>query len=242
MNNIQLSIIIPVYNETNRIEKTLIHLSEHLKKLNISYEIIIVNDGSTDNTCAIITSLNLDNTSILHNERNSGKGYSVRNGLKHAKGSNILFMDADGSTDICAIKLFLSYMNKGYDLLIASRYLPDSIIPIPQSKWRIFTAKVFRKLIKLLFNFPLSDTQCGFKMFSKSCLATILPYLQENGFVFDIEIIYYAYLFKQQVKELPVTWTDDPESKVTFLKGPVKMTLRIINFRIQTLIRKIKFS
>lgn len=231
-----LSIIIPAYNESQRIGKTLLKLKAYLASHSIPAEIIVVDDGSSDDAVRVVNTLNIPALRIVSNSTNRGKGYSVRHGFRVANGESVLFMDADGSTSLDEIDKFLNLMRDGYDVLIGSRYSYGSNITIRQPIFRRFVGIVSRNLIRFLFNFPYSDTQCGFKMFSRSAVNELLPYMHENGFIFDVEILYWARRLKMKALEVGVTWENDEESKITFLKGPVHMMWKLLSFRLRILI------
>jgi dolichyl-phosphate beta-glucosyltransferase len=232
-----LSVIIPAYNEAARIGQTLIDLDRYLREHQISSEIIVVDDGSRDDTVKVVQELNLPRLRVVLNECNRGKGFSVRHGFRQSGGRYTLFMDADGATSMEEIGKFIELMPQGYDLLFASRYLKESVLPVPQGRWRNITALVFRKAVRLLFRFPYRDTQCGFKMFSPRAVQTILQHSKEDGFVFDIEFLYWARKANLKIREVAVTWTDQKGSSVGFISGPLKMSWRILSLRIRNLLQ-----
>jgi dolichyl-phosphate beta-glucosyltransferase len=234
----KLSIVIPAYNEAGRITDTLRTLGRFLNQRELDYEIIIVDDGSTDNTAEIASSVDIPNMRVTAYKPNRGKGYAVRLGLSEATGDYALFMDADGSTDISCIVKFLNIISSSddYDVIIGSRATSDADLPVRQGIWRRATGMIFRNVVRTLFFFPYADTQCGFKMFSAQALSCILPKCRENGFIFDIEMLYHASKSRLRVLESGVKWTNDDDSRVTLANGPLKMSLDILKFRLKTLV------
>ena len=236
----RLSIVIPAYNEADRITDTLRTLGRFLSQRDLSYEIILVDDGSSDNTAEIASSIGIPNMRVAAYKPNRGKGYAVRFGLSQATGDYSLFMDADGSTDISCIIKFLNIISNSddYDIIIGSRATKDAELPVKQGLWRRSTGIIFRNIVRILFLFPYADTQCGFKIFSSRALGCILPKCKENGFIFDIEMLYYARKAGLRVLESGVKWTNDDDSRVTLTNGPLKMSLDILKLRLKTLINE----
>lgn len=231
-----LSVIIPAYNEASRISSTLQTLYPQLAKLGIEYEIIVVNDGSTDNTAGTVLSLNIDHLKIIENEHNRGKGHSCYVGMSAATCASIIIMDADGSTDMEAIERFLKiHDSEGCDVIIGSRALSKSVLPVKQGILRRIMGFCFRLLVKIFFLFPWKDTQCGFKFLTKKSAQKILPLCNESGFAFDIEMLFWLRRFKFLVKEVEVIWRNNNDSRVPTISGPVKMFYSVVRFRIKTL-------
>jgi len=237
-----ISIVIPLYNEQYRIENTLRRIQEYFSNVDFNYELIFVNDGSTDETNMIITKFknNFDinpirgnncHILILNNEVNMGKGFSVRKGILASKGKYILFTDADLSTDISEEQKLFDYLKNGYDIVIASRGLKDSKLIERQNILRQSMGKFFNFLVKLILNLDYKDTQCGFKYFSRYAIDKIFPYLEINDFSFDVEILYLAKKLGLKVKEVPVSWINSKNSKVRILKDSFKMIISLIKIR-----------
>ncbi|NLD28760.1 MAG: glycosyltransferase family 2 protein [Myxococcales bacterium] len=233
-----LSVVIPAYNEAERIIVTLKKLNFSLESLGIPYEIIIVDDGSGDSTSEVACSLQNSNFKLISYKPNRGKGYAVRMGLGAAKGEYVIFMDADGSTDLAYLERFLHLiLNHDYDIIIGSRTVSGSCLPIKQNLWRRITGIVFRALVRILFFLPYSDTQCGFKMFSSTCLKMLLPRCDADGFIFDIEMLYQARKLGLNVIEVGVKWNNDDDSRVNLINGPIKMFVDLLKLRLKTFIK-----
>lgn len=232
-----LSVVIPAYNEEKRLPKTLESIFDYLKTQSYSWEIIVVSDGSTDNTPKIVKEMqkHILNLHLIDNKENHGKGYVVRQGLLAAKGKYRLFADADDSTSIDHIEKMLPEFNKGYDIVIASRDVEGSVLKPPQGIIRRFLGEVFKILRKIIVDMSdIQDTQCGFKVFSAKAVKDVFPRLKIDRWAFDVEILSVARKLGYKIKEVPVTWVNDPHSKVK-LSGMIKMLLEIIQVRINLL-------
>lgn len=203
-----LSIIIPAHNEQYRIKRTISKIIYYIKRNNIDAQIIIIDDGSKDETYRIINVFRNKHNFIVvvKNEKNMGKGFSVRRGVLLAEGDFILFTDADNSTPISEVKKLLSYLENGqYDVAIGSRALKDSKIKIRQPLFRLYMGKIFNRLVKFFLYKDFHDTQCGFKLFNQKAAKEIFELQQFNGFSFDIEILYLAKIKNYKIIEVPIT-------------------------------------
>ncbi len=231
----ELSVVIPAYNEASRIGPTLVAFDRYFRERALDAEIIVVDDGSVDGTSEMVKKPEFSSLRVVINDRNRGKGFSVRRGLSEACGGLRLLADADGSTPVNEIAKFIRHLDEGADIVIASRAKKDSVLPVRQSFVRRFMGFVFRNMVRLMFLFPYADTQCGFKMFTAGAVQKILPHCQEDGFVFDVEMLYWARRMGLNVHEVGVTWSDCAGSKVTIMKGPVIMFLRLLRLRMRTI-------
>lgn len=229
----ELSVIIPAYNEENRIKRTLEYTSSFLDTRGYDYEIIVVDDGSKDNTRDVVESLNNNRIKLTNKRENKGKGYSVKQGMLLADKSHILFMDADNSTKIDEIANFWKHTNQ-YDILIGSRNLNESKIPIKQPFIRSTLGKIFPLFVRLFVIRGVKDTQCGFKFFTRDSAQKILRYQKSQGFAFDVELLFLAKKFGYDIKEMPITWHNDEDSKVKFLT-PLKMLMSLFKIRLNNL-------
>ncbi len=230
----KLSIIIPAYNEEKRLPKTLLSIDKHLKGQSYEYEIIVVSDGSKDDTAKMANDLkpNVSGLKVIDNKENHGKGYVVRQGMLEARGDYRIFSDADNSTTIDQVERMWPWFEKGYDIVIGSRDVEGSVLNPPQPWLRkvIFGGgfKLVRKFIIGLWN--INDTQCGFKCFTKKAAEDIFSSSKIDGFAFDVEILVLAKRMKHKIKEIPITWINDVESKVK-LKHVFKMFLEMLKLR-----------
>ena len=197
------------------------------------YEILVVSDGSKDKTVEIVRGLTpvIKNLRLIDNKENNGKGYVVRQGMLEAKGDFRLFTDADNSTSIDQVEKMWPYFKEGYDIVIGSRDVKGAVLDPPQDLLRRFVGeafKLFRKIIVGLWE--AEDTQCGFKCFTKKAAENIFPKCKINRFAFDPEFLIIGKSLGYKIKEIPVYWRNDPESKVKF-KSMVKMSLDLLQIR-----------
>jgi dolichyl-phosphate beta-glucosyltransferase len=195
----------------------------------------VVNDGSKDKTAEVTRNLTsqIKNLRVTGYNQNQGKGYAVRFGMLEAKGDYRIFTDADNSTSIDQIEKMWPEFEKGFDIVIGSRDIKGAILDPPQP-WlrRILLGegfKLYRKLIVGLWN--IEDTQCGFKCLKKSAAENIFPICRISRFAFDPEILVIAQKLGYKIKEIPVYWKNDPESKVNF-KSIFKMALDLIKIKL----------
>ncbi len=223
-----LSIIIPVYNEENRILNTLRNVESYFKSKNYDYEIIVVNDGSKDKTSEIVS--NFKDIILIDNKENKGKGFVVRQGLLKAKGDYRLFTDADNSTPIEEIEKMIPYMGD-FDIIIGSRTMKKSLIKNPQPLSRRFVGKVFNLMVQIITGlWGIWDTQCGFKCLSREAAENILPLCKIDRWAFDPEILKLGKKMGYKTKEVPVVWVNDLDTKVK-KSAMFKMALDLLIIR-----------
>jgi glycosyltransferase involved in cell wall biosynthesis len=229
----KLSVIIPAYNEAQRIEKTLLSVSEFLKKQAYQSEILVVSDGSLDETEVVVNGLvnQIPNLSIIPNKANHGKGWVVKQGMLKASGDVRVFMDADNSTKIDEIAKFLPLLEQGFSVVIGSRRTEGAKIAKHQGLIRDFLGGVFRLIVHTLVPLGVTDSQCGFKAFTATSAEMIFPKQKIFRWAFDVEILAIAKQLKFKIKELPITWVNDGESHVK-LGGMVNMLWEIVQIRI----------
>lgn len=222
--DLKLSVIIPAYNEENRIAKTLEIVYEYFKKKEISFEIIVIDDGSSDNTFSVVSShfTRMPNLKYEKLPKNMGKGAAVKRGVEIARGSYILFSDADNSTPIDQYeKLDAEMINGGYDIVIGSRYVKSSNIRVRQPKMRILLGRIGNKLIQFFLLEGINDTQCGFKLFKSSVAKDIFSFQKVYRFGFDMEILVIARNLGCSISELGVDWLDVGGSRLRPLKDSI---------------------
>lgn len=218
--NTRLSVIIPAYNEEKRIGKTLDSVRAYLAKQDYESEIMVVSDGSTDATSAIVKGLakTIPGIRFVEYQPNRGKGYAVRTGMLAAKGEYRLFMDADGSTGIEQVEKLLPFFSQGFDIAIGSRRVSGSEIRTEQPWYRLALGRIFRGLVDAVIPLGVVDSQNGFKAFNTNAAQDIFSRQTTDGFAFDIEVLASALHLGYKVKEVPIVWNDDRQSKVTFPK------------------------
>ena len=215
----KFSIIIPCYNEAKDIANNVEIVKNYLKEKAIDYELILVNDGSKDNTKEVIESI--PDVKALSYDINRGKGGAVKYGIENATGDYILFMDADLSTDISAIEKVVE-LSPSYDVILGSRHAKGSIIKKKQPVMRVFIGWCCRILVKMLFHTKLKDTQCGFKAMRIDVAKQIASKQLINNFAFDVEYIYMINLNNLSMYELGITWSDDRGSTVSPIESSIK--------------------
>ncbi|NOZ64002.1 MAG: glycosyltransferase family 2 protein [Caldiserica bacterium] len=225
----KISLIIPAYNEGTCLLHTLKKVKDYFREKPWESEIIVVNDGSQDNTGEIAKK---EKVKTLNNPLNKGKGFSVKRGIETAEGDYIFFTDADLSTPIEEIDKFVACLDEGYDLAIGSRAHPESKILRRQAKQREIMGKFFNLLVKILFRLPYRDTQCGFKGFRREAAKKLFSQLKCEGFAFDVEIILKARAAGYSIKEIGVTWINAPDSKVKLFSSPFSMLREILKLKL----------
>ncbi|OGF90565.1 hypothetical protein A3I27_02785 [Candidatus Giovannonibacteria bacterium RIFCSPLOWO2_02_FULL_43_11b] len=211
-----LSVVIPAYNEEERIGHTLSRINQYLSFKRYDYEIIVVDDGSSDNTVALVSKLShrIKNLSVIKNGKNRGKGFAVRVGMRRAQGRIRLFMDADNSVDISHLDEFIRWLEFGYEVVIGSIKIGEGKAVEHNGVHRRLLGSLANFLIRALATPRIRDTQRGFKLFSAKAAKKIFSRQTINRFGFDIELLVIARKNGYQVKEVPVVWDNPAGSKV----------------------------
>lgn len=230
-----LSIVIPAYNEEKRLLQTMRKICIYLSNQNFSYEIIIVDDGSLDNTLHVIKNFACSDKHVvvLTSGQNKGKGYSVRKGMLAARGEYIFFTDADLSTPIEEIEKCLPYLTHGYDVVIGSRSMHGSTISIRQPWYREKMGKIFNFIVSMVLLKGIIDTQCGFKGFKKEVAKTVFRRCSIDGFSFDVEALYVSKKFNFKIKEIPIRWENSALSKVNPIRHSLQMFRDIFRIKLK---------
>lgn len=228
-----LSVIIPAYNEAKRLPVTLVDIDKHLSQVKFAYEIIVVNDGSKDDTAAVVRKFIglVRYLRLIDNDVNKGKGGVVRQGMLEAKGTYRLFTDADNSTSVDQFEKMIPYLEEGYDVVVGSRAVRGAELVPPQPWYRQISGRVGNLIIQSLLLPGIWDTQCGFKCFSERSAEQIFPLQRVNGWGFDVEILSLAKAMGYRIKEMPVRWVNNIESRV---KGSayLKVLVEVIKIRL----------
>lgn len=218
-----LSIIIPAHNEEGRLPRTLGQIFSFLEKQGYSSEIIIVENGSSDRTLELAQEYALRHPNlIVHHENQPGKGNAVRRGMLEAHGEYRFICDADLSMPIEELQKFLPPALNDFDIAIGSREAPGAI-RYHEPAYRHFGGRAINLLIRLLILPGLNDTQCGFKCFRAEVTEVIFLQQTLTGWSFDIELLYLARQKKLRVKEIPIQWYFDPDSKVNAIRDALRM-------------------
>lgn len=217
------SVIIPSYKEGERIGATLLEVGKYFKQKDMSYEILVVVDGSPDNTAEVARNyaLQMDNIRVIDNPENHGKGYVVRQGLLEATGKYRLFMDADGSTSITHLESFFPALEEGNDVVIGSRDIEGAFIQVHQPRYREIMGDMGNWAIRIVLGlWSYKDTQCGFKILTAEAAEQVANRMVVDRFGFDYELIILAHKLGFKVKQLPVRWMNEEGSTVGGLFGP----------------------
>ncbi len=228
-----LSVVIPAYNEENRIPNTLKAIDKYLRGVSYNYEIIVVSDGSKDKTGDVVREMQgeIANLRLIDNKDNHGKGYVVRQGLSEAKGKVRLFTDADNSTSIDQVEKMIPLFEKGANIVIGSRDMEGAVLDPPQSGLRVFVGNVFNIMVQILVGlWGIKDTQCGFKALSDKAVEDIVSLCKIDRWAFDPEILKVGKRMGYEIKRVPVHWVNDPDSKVNF-KGMARMGVDLLKIR-----------
>ena len=236
---IYLSIIIPAYNEEKVIESTLLDVNSFFANKNYNGEIIVIDDCSGDNTVAVVKNLKsiIRNLIILENNKNCGKGYSVKKGMLMANGRYRLFMDADNAAKIKQVDEFISFLENGYEIVIGNRSIKESRIEKHQPFYKETLGDLGNVFIRLLAVPGIKDTQCGFKCFSDKFTRDIFPKLTIDRWGFDVEILALAKKFGYKIKSAPVIWKDKKNSKV-YLKDYILTLIDLFKIKINLVTKK----
>ncbi|MBM2815968.1 MAG: UDP-glucose--undecaprenyl-phosphate glucosyltransferase [Ignavibacteria bacterium] len=234
-----LSLIIPAYNEETRISDSLNSIIEFLNGKSYSYEIIVVNDGSADNTSNVVNSFK-GKVLLAEQPLNIGKGAAVRRGIFESTGDILAFTDADLSTPINQLDKLVKTLQNGTDVFVGSRALDFSTIKKHQPLYRELMGRTFNHIVQLIALKGIKDTQCGFKGFTRRAADIIFPHTKIDGFGFDVEILYLARKAGLNIEEVSVEWYNDPRTTV----DPVKDSIRMITdlFRIKKIHKHTKIS
>jgi glycosyltransferase involved in cell wall biosynthesis len=230
---LDLSIVIPAYNEEQRLPKTLDCIFSYVKSRPYLVEIIVVDDGSSDQTAEVVITCRqkYPELRLLSNTQNRGKGFSVRHGMLEARGEIALFSDADLSTPIEEADKLLTAVRNGYDAAIGSRAVDRSLIDVHQSLIREQAGILFNRLVRWIMGIEFSDTQCGFKAFRRERTRIIFEQQRIERFGFDPEILFLAKRNGLRVAEVPVRWSHDSGTKVNVASDGIRMFLDLLLIR-----------
>jgi len=222
MTPIDLSIVIPAYNEAGRLPASLDRIIAYFDAHEADYELLVVDDGSTDDTAgvaeAIVRRLG-ERGRVLRNPQNLGKGASVRRGMLAARGKRVLFSDADLSAPIEELVKLEQALDGGAGVAIGSRGVDRSLIEERQSLGRILMGRFFNLIVQVFAVRGISDTQCGFKLFAAEVVSPIFGRTRIERFGFDVEVLALAQRLGVPIAEVPVRWRNSPGSRVTLVQG-----------------------
>lgn len=230
----QLSIVVPAYNEDQRLGASLKRMLAYFDAQRYSYEILVVSDGSTDRTEDVVTQIAAcrPELRLLAYTPNRGKGHAVRYGMLRSRGARILFCDADLATPIEEVEKLTAQLDHGYDIAIGSRDVKGSQLIKRQSALREFGGKSFNKMVQLLAVPGIHDTQCGFKLFTQQAAHRLFGQCIVDHFAFDVEMLYLARrLHGYRIAEVPVRWAHQEGSKVRFARDAWRMMKTLVRIR-----------
>jgi len=230
----KLSVIIPAFNEAERLPATLDEAYKWLTQTFLDdFEIIVVDDGSSDTTVEKTQQMIADKPQlkVLVQPENRGKGAAVKRGMLEACGDIRLFMDADHSTHIRETEKVLNAIEKGAEVVIASRQHPESDISLHQSWLREHMGQSFNFIMRSIVGLDIQDTQCGFKAFSAQSAQAIFTHQKLEGFSFDVELIFLASRLGYKLVEIPVEWINEPNSRVRMIADPLLMFADVLRLR-----------
>ena len=227
------SIVIPAYNEGARLGATLEKVLAYVRAQGWEAEVIVVNDGSRDNTAGIVRGFAVKDSALrlVENPGNRGKGYSVRNGMLNARGRVVLFSDADLSSPIEEAPKLFQALEAGADIAIGSRWLRAETQTQRQPLHRQLFGRVFNLALRLTLGLQFADTQCGFKAFKQSAVQAIFPLQKIERWGFDPEILFLARKLKFKVQEVPVAWAHREGTSINPLVDGSRMVMEMMHIR-----------
>ena len=219
------TIVIPAYNERARIVPTLEAVVSCVRRRGWDAEVVVVNDGSSDNTADLVRQFAVaaPEVRLMENPTNRGKGYSVRSGLLHAQGEIVMFSDADLSAPIEEADRLFDAIAAGADIAIGSRWLATSRQTHRQPMYRQIFGRCFNLLTRMVMRLPYADTQCGFKAFTRDAAQTVFQLMTIERWGFDPEILFIARKRHYRVKEVPVSWAHDARTRISYLRDGLQM-------------------
>lgn len=233
MTEFNYSIVIPAYNESARLGATLHKVLSYIDQNGCDAEVLVVNDGSRDNTAEIVREMarTHSNLRLIDNPGNRGKGYSVRNGMLNANGRIVVFSDADLSAPIEELPKLLQAISQGADIAIGSRWLRAELQTQRQPLHRQLFGRVFNLMLRLTLGLQFADTQCGFKAFRRRTVETIFPLQRIERWGFDPEILFLARKFGYKVVEIPVEWGHSGGARINPIVDGSKMFIEMLRIR-----------
>jgi glycosyltransferase involved in cell wall biosynthesis len=227
------SIVIPAYNESARIPATLQSIISCVRTQGWNAEVIVVDDGSTDNTAEVVREIaqSAPELRLIQNPGNHGKGYSVRNGILQALGEVVMFTDADLSSPIEEAERLFAAIAAGADIAIGSRWLESSRQTHRQPFYRQFFGRCFNGVTRAIMSLPFADTQCGFKAFTRHAAQTVFQLQSIERWGFDPEILFIAIKRGFRVVEVPVSWAHDARTRMSYLRDGMTMLEELVRVR-----------
>lgn len=229
----RLSVVIPMYNETKRMPRSLPMLAKYFRGRKYSVEFVVVDDGSTDNTAEMARDIlgRGSDVNVIEERPNRGKGHAVKVGMLAARGEYVLFTDADLSTPPEEIEKFWQWFDRGNDVVIGSRKMAGAVLERHQPLWRESMGKVFTWLTNRIATRDISDITCGFKCFTHDAAQKLFSRSIIDDWSFDAEVLYIAQKHKMRIKEVPVHWHDETGTKVRVIRDATRAFLGLLRIR-----------
>ncbi len=229
----ELSVVVPAYNEAKRIDRTLQAAIDHLARWYPRFELLVVDDGSTDETRALCARYAADEprVQLVALGRNRGKGAAVREGMLRSRGARALFMDADLATPMYELDKLIAKANAGYDVVLGSPARPESRVGRRQHPLREGMGRTFNAIVQAVVLAGIKDTQCGFKLFSRRAAHTLFALSRVDHYAFDVEVLLLAREHGFRVAEVGVDWFHDPQSRVSPVTDAARMFVDVLALR-----------
>jgi len=236
----ELSVVIPAFNEEKRLPSSLRRILEYLEQQPFSSEVLVVDDGSRDGTPELVTRFAADDPRVrlLQYGANRGKGYAVRYGMLQARGERILMSDADLSTPIEELEKLAAALEDGADVAIGSRALPGSYLAVHQPPLRELIGRTFNLVVRVMAVPGIHDTQCGFKLFTRVAARDVFSLLTVDQWCFDVEALLVARKMGYRIREVPITWVDERNTKVNVLRDLMRTVTDLARIRARWLLRR----
>ena len=231
---VDVSVIIPAYNEQWRLPTTLIEVITYFEERACPYEIVVVDDGSKDDTASLVKKFEKirPGVRLIRVPTNQGKGYAVKTGMVNARGKRLLMADADGSAPIAELEKLEQALNQGADIAIGSRAMFSSDTKVQTDFFHKIRGRVFNWLVNFVLLPGIADTQCGFKLFTLDAAKFLFSHQRSKRYSFDVELLYIALRAGFKTTEVPVNWKNAPGSKVSPILDPLRMLRDLFVFRV----------
>lgn len=228
-----LSVVVPLYNEDKRLLNGFQAIYSYLAAKSYTWEIVLVDDGSTDNTPHILSEITSKhpNTRMIRNERNLGKGGALKSGMPAAQGDIIVFTDIDLSVPLSSIDVLAAKISDGYDIALGSRKTPGAIVEVHQPLMREFMGKGYTMLSNILLGTHFNDHTCGLKAFTRTAAHDLFNRMRIERWAFDSEILYLSTKLGYTAVEVPVQWRDMPGTRVRIFKDAVRSFAELVKIR-----------
>jgi len=234
MSEIYYSCIVPVYNESGRFDRGIAAIHHYLERAGHPYEIVIVDDGSEDDTLSLGEKFaeGKTNVKVISYKPNRGKGAAVKVGVMEAAGQYVFFSDIDLSVPIEYIEQFMPVLENGTDVVIGTRRTSDATIAVHQPWYREFLGEIFRRMVRAFFVPEVTDFTCGFKSFKADVAREVFKRSRITGWTFDAETIFIADKLGYHIKEIPVVWSNEEGTKVRVVRAAVNSLLELFRIKV----------